>query len=1054
VVGRDSEIEKEKAVSKVVGFVVGTAMIIAGVVLLGTPGGQVLGTSLIIQGSVMIVTQAVVDLTMPKTPARQASEMSIALGEQPRAALFGETFTPGSLVDGFNYGGKYGTDWECLVIRLADHKCEGLTGFYVDDTFVPYVGNGVYPEFDTHHFELYFRADTTAEALPTVVTSHAPGWTSADIGASGCDVVVCYLADAPDAKHPAWPGGRPRFGFVVKGKLCYDPRLDDSVGGSGAHRWDDPATWEFSENPAVCRYNWARGIYANDVVSDPSQLLIGRGLSAAEAPPANIFAPANLCDEVVDSGVRYRVAGPIYANQEHIDVEEMFALCCGGSVVTREGSVELEPGQSKSIVAVITDDDLLTASRVSYNHGVLSEASAEWVNTIVANYVEPAQQWADHAAPVVRSTADILADGKPREAQIALRLVKDQNQALRIAEINRRLGRLWARASFTLGPRHIELEDGDWINWQSDLYLGGGTKTFRIEAYSIDEKWQNTLTLREINADVFDGVTAFSDDNSVVTPTTPPIDIGAPTGANWALAAVTLANGGVSVPALEITGSASDDASVQTIIIEYWKSDGVINPLTNPDDPAWIMEGPHPPSTTKVDITSIQGGQPYYAAVTYVVSGIYGDRLVLGPVTPGSIDVTGQVQPLIDAATGKLAWKQPVRAKTAAALAANTYANGSSGVGATLTGNANGALAAVDGVTLVANDRVLVDQEATGSHNGIYKLTQVGDGSHPYILTRVTDADEAAELVNAAVKISEGSTFADQEWQCTTNAAVTVGTTALVWAQAGGLITVKDEGVTLTGVPTVINFTGPGVSATNVGGVVTVNVPGGDPSPSAQFANVVLLAGFNGADAATSYTEESSYTRAATFAGNAQLDTGIAPAFGTAALLLDGTGDYLSFPTSTALSVANGDDQTIEGFFRITSVATTRCIISKRTSGEFGLYVVGGKLNLSVFNGTTQIAVIAGTTAIAINTWYYFAIVRRVGKWTAFLGTPGGTAVIEGTDEEASQPSGNTQALLIGRDAFDTTRDFPGSIDEVRWTRRQALYSAAFPVPSSAFPRS
>jgi hypothetical protein len=32
----------------------------------------------------MIVTQAIVDLTMPKTPARQASEMSIALGEQPR----------------------------------------------------------------------------------------------------------------------------------------------------------------------------------------------------------------------------------------------------------------------------------------------------------------------------------------------------------------------------------------------------------------------------------------------------------------------------------------------------------------------------------------------------------------------------------------------------------------------------------------------------------------------------------------------------------------------------------------------------------------------------------------------------------------------------------------------------------------------------------------------------------------------------------------------------------------------------------------------------------
>ena len=48
-----------------------------------------------------------------------------------------------------------------------------------------------------------------------------------------------------------------------------------------------------------------------------------------------------------------------------------------------------------------------------------------------------------------------------------------------------------------------------------------------------------------------------------------------------------------------------------------------------------------------------------------------------------------------------------VQLATAAALAANTYANGTAGVGATLTANANGALS-VDGVTPSAGDRVLV----------------------------------------------------------------------------------------------------------------------------------------------------------------------------------------------------------------------------------------------------------------------------------------------------------------------------------------------------------
>jgi hypothetical protein len=127
--------------SKIVGFIVGAALIAIGIAT-GNVG-------LIIEGAALIVTQAVVDLTMPKTPAREASEMSIALGEQPRVALFGEANTPGSLVDGFNYGGKYGTDWEVLVIRLADHKCESLTGFYVNDLYVAYTGDGLYPAFNT-----------------------------------------------------------------------------------------------------------------------------------------------------------------------------------------------------------------------------------------------------------------------------------------------------------------------------------------------------------------------------------------------------------------------------------------------------------------------------------------------------------------------------------------------------------------------------------------------------------------------------------------------------------------------------------------------------------------------------------------------------------------------------------------------------------------------------------------------------------------------------------------------------------------------------------------
>lgn len=64
--------------------------------------------------------------------------------------------------------------------------------------------------------------------------------------------------------------------------------------------------------------------------------------------------------------------------------------------------------------------------------------------------------------------------------------------------------------------------------------------------------------------------------------------------------------------------------------------------------------------------------------------------------------------------------------------------------------------------------------------------------------------------------------------------------TGLKWAAASGggsAITVQDEGTTLTTALTSLNFTGSGVTATNTGGAVTVNVPGGGGSSTLTINN-------------------------------------------------------------------------------------------------------------------------------------------------------------------------------------------------------------------------
>jgi hypothetical protein len=105
---------------------------------------------------------------------------------------------------------------------------------------------------------------------------------------------------------------------------------------------------------------------------------------------------------------------------------------------------------------------------------------------------------------------------------------------------------------------------------------------------------------------------------------------------------------------------------------------------------------------------------------------------------------------------------------------------------AAITTLAGGAPNTLDGITLVLGDRILVKDQGTGSQNGLYSVTTLGTGING-TWTRTTDADGAGELTSGAVvSVEEGATNADSQWQLTTDGAITLGTTALVFTKVGG----------------------------------------------------------------------------------------------------------------------------------------------------------------------------------------------------------------------------------------------------------------------------
>jgi len=146
-----------------------------------------------------------------------------------------------------------------------------------------------------------------------------------------------------------------------------------------------------------------------------------------------------------------------------------------------------------------------------------------------------------------------------------------------------------------------------------------------------------------------------------------------------------------------------------------------------------------------------------------------------------AIDSSVATKTYVDGVAQGLDVKKSVRVATTADLSA-TYANGAG----TLTADANGAIQ-IDGVTLIADDRVLVKDQTTQTENGFYKVTTVGGGSTAFVLTRTPDADSASEITGGAFTfVEEGTANAENGYVATHNGEPTLGTTNITFEQFSG----------------------------------------------------------------------------------------------------------------------------------------------------------------------------------------------------------------------------------------------------------------------------
>lgn len=102
-------------------------------------------------------------------------------------------------------------------------------------------------------------------------------------------------------------------------------------------------------------------------------------------------------------------------------------------------------------------------------------------------------------------------------------------------------------------------------------------------------------------------------------------------------------------------------------------------------------------------------------------------------------------------------------------------------------------LQTIDGISVVAGDRVLVKDQTAAAQNGIYIASASA-------WSRANDADTWAEIVSAFTFVEQGTVNSDTGWTCTVDAGGTIGTNAIAFAQFSGAGTyLAGNGLSLTG---------------------------------------------------------------------------------------------------------------------------------------------------------------------------------------------------------------------------------------------------------------
>lgn len=544
----------------------------------------------------MVVSTVASVVMAPKVQAAEGGPISLKLDQNaPIPIVFGRTATGGYCVYREGFGPK--NQWLGIISVLSAGPVQQIEQFLANNTPVTFdAANEAAGGTWNRQMRMYYRDGSDPETafdvsppfpaeLPGVTTAHkATGYAKA-----------CWVLNFDPNVYST---GVPAPLWIVRGVRCYDPRLDSTYpGGSGPQRRNDESTWTYTENPYLHGLAWTMGRFR-----------AGRRVWGIGAPWEMIDVAAFVEGANVADVNAWKGGGVVTTDDSKWEVLSALLQAGGGFPIPRAGQISCRVWTPRVAVDTITERDL--AGAVSLQ---TTQTRRARFNRAIPHYRSEGHNWEVVTGSAIENATYLTEDrSEPRTREVKLPMVQTVGQASQLAAYMVADSREGRTLTVPVRPAKANARVGEVVNLSltdgADLIASG---KFLVLAREYEPETATfTYTLRSET----DSKHAWALAQTGTAPPLPslpafdPTQPAAPNSGQWTATNTSLTSStGGSVPAILVTGSASDDLNAATVVVRYKVS----------TSSTWTLAPEVPATTTRIEITGVTSGTTYNVEIAY-----------------------------------------------------------------------------------------------------------------------------------------------------------------------------------------------------------------------------------------------------------------------------------------------------------------------------------------------------------------------------------------------------------------------------------------------------